>query len=80
MTARNDTTPEGWRNEQHRCSRCRSRFEVLHRGNALETAVDVEVSCPCCGAPHIVTVPRGVESDLRVEPLPGPEPETGVQD
>jgi hypothetical protein len=27
-----------------------------------------------------VSVPRGAEKDLRVEPLPGPEPETGGGD
>jgi hypothetical protein len=40
----------------------------------------VDVKCPCCGAATAVSLPRGAETDLRVENLPGPEPETGVVD
>ena len=75
-----DGAQAGWRNEQHRCRHCKSRFEVLHRGDTLETSVEVEVRCPCCGGGHTVTVPRSAERELRVEPLPGPEPETGGED
>jgi len=68
------------RNEQHRCAHCGSRFEVWHTADPLGTYVAVEVPCPCCGAPTAVSVPRGAEKDLRVDPLPGTEPETGVVD
>ena len=73
-------TPPQRRNEQHRCSHCGSRFEVWHGGDPLETSVKVDVKCPCCGGLHSISIPRGAESGLRVEPLPGPEPETGVVD
>jgi len=72
--------PGGRRNEQHRCSHCGSRFEVWHGGDPMETVVNVEVACPCCSRPHTVSLPRGAEKDVRVEPLPGPEPDTGVVD
>lgn len=68
-------TPER-RREQHRCA-CGARFEVGHHGDVLETAVSVEVHCPRCAEPHVVTVPRGTERDLSVELAPGLEPETG---
>ena len=68
------------RNEQHRCTHCGSRFEVWHTGDPIEAAVQVDVRCPCCGGAHTVSVPRSAAKDLRVEPLPGPEPETGVGD
>ena len=68
------------RNEQHRCSHCGSRFEVWHRADPIEASIQVDVRCPCCGGAHTVSVPRGAEKDLRVDPLPGPEPETGVGD
>jgi hypothetical protein len=42
--------------------------------------VAIEVRCPCCGAATPVSLPRGAEKDLRVENLPGTEPETGVVD
>ena len=73
-------TPPALRNEQHRCARCGSRFEVWHRADTLETYVDVEVQCPCCHASTSLSLPRGAEKDLRVENLPGTEPETGVGD
>ena len=73
-------TPPTLRNEQHRCARCGSRFEVWHRADTLETYVDVEVQCPCCHAATSLSLPRGAEKDLRVENLPGTEPETGVGD
>jgi len=72
--------PQAQRNEQHRCTHCGSRFEVWHTGDPIGAAVQVDVRCPCCGGAHTVSVPRGAEKDLRVEPLPGPEPETGVVD
>jgi hypothetical protein len=72
--------PDGKRNEQHRCSHCGSRFEVWHGGDPMETAVSVDVTCPCCSGHHTISLPRGAEKDLRVEPLPGPEPDTGVVD
>ena len=68
------------RNEQHRCTHCGSRFEVWHAADPIGTPVEVEVRCPCCRGAHTVTVPRGAEKDLRVDALPGPEPETGVVD
>ena len=68
------------RNEQHRCAKCGSRFEVWHAADPLETYVTVEVSCPCCHAQTAVSLPRGADKDLRVENLPGTEPETGVGD
>jgi hypothetical protein len=68
-------TPER-RREQHRCA-CGARFEVGHHGDVLETGVSVEVRCPRCGAPRVVSVPRGTERDLTVELAPGPEPEAG---
>ena len=40
----------------------------------------VEVHCPCCQAQTPVSLPRGAEKDLRVDNLPGMEPETGVVD
>jgi hypothetical protein len=66
------------RNEQHRCSHCGSRFEVWHAADPLESYVTVEVRCPCCQAQTSVSLPRGAEKDLRVENLPGTEPETGL--
>jgi hypothetical protein len=72
--------PRPRRNEQHRCAHCGSRFEVWHTGDPLAEHVAIEVRCPCCGASTPVTVPRGAEKDLRVDNLPGPEPETGVVD
>ena len=38
----------------------------------------VEVRCPCCQAQTAVSLPRGAEKDLRVDNLPGTEPETGT--
>jgi hypothetical protein len=73
-------TPRSRRNEQHRCGKCGSRFEVWHGGDPLESYVSVEVRCPCCSAPTPVSLPKGAEKDLRVENLPGAEPETGVID
>ena len=73
-------TPPTLRNEQHRCAQCGSRFEVWHRADTLETYVDVEVQCPCCHKATSLSLPRGAEKDLRVENLPGTEPETGVVD
>ena len=73
-------TPRSRRNEQHRCAKCGSRFEVWHAADPLESYVAVEVRCPCCGAATPVSLPRGAEKDLRVENLPGTEPETGVID
>ncbi len=72
--------PRPRRNEQHRCAHCGSRFEVWHTGDPLAEHTAIEVRCPCCGASTPVTVPRGAEKDLRVDTLPGPEPETGVVD
>ena len=66
------------RNEQHRCSQCGSRFEVWHAADPLESYVTVEVRCPCCQASTPVSLPRGAEKDLRVENLPGSEPDTGT--
>jgi len=62
------------------CAHCGSRFEVWHTGDPLAEHTAIEVRCPCCGASTPVTVPRGAEKDLRVDNLPGPEPETGVVD
>jgi hypothetical protein len=73
-------TPPTLRNEQHRCAHCGSRFEVWHRADTLATYVDVEVQCPCCHAATSLSLPKGADKDLRVENLPGPEPETGVVD
>ena len=73
-------TPPTRRNEQHRCSHCGSRFEVWHAADPLESYVAVEVSCPCCHAKTAVSLPRGAEKDLRVDNLPGTEPETGAGD
>jgi hypothetical protein len=72
--------PRPRRNEQHKCTHCGSRFELLHTGDPLGTSVQLDVRCPCCGGAHTVSVPRGAEKDLRVEALPGLEPETGVVD
>lgn len=72
--------PPSLRNEQHRCAHCGSRFEVWHRADPLESYVNVEVRCPCCQAATAVSLPRGAEKDLRVENLPGMEPDTGVGD
>ena len=74
-------TPAG-RNEQHRCMHCGSRYEVWHRTDAVAEADHVEavVKCPCCGGERTLNVPRGAEKDLRVEALPGAEPDTGVGD
>ena len=68
------------RNEQHRCAHCGSRFEVWHAADPLEAYVTVDVRCPCCHAQTPVSLPRSAEKDLRVENLPGMEPETGVVD
>ena len=68
------------RNEQHRCTHCGSRFEVWHTGDPIAAPVQVEVRCPCCGGARMVSVPRGSEKDLKVENLPGTEPETGGGD
>ena len=76
--ASNATRPR--RNEQHRCTHCGSRFEVLHTGDPIEAPVQVDVRCPCCGGSQTVSVPRSAAGDLRVEALPGPEPETGGGD
>lgn len=64
------------RRELHHCD-CGARFEVGHHGDVLATVVSVEVRCPGCGRGHTLTVPRGTEHDLRVELVPGPEPENG---
>jgi len=74
--------PEGptRRNEQHRCAHCGSRFEVWHAADPLEDHVTADVRCPCCGAQTPVSVPRSATKDMRVENLPGTEPETGVVD
>lgn len=80
MAESDSTQPRPRRNEQHRCSHCGSRFEVSHSGDPLETVVEVDLRCPCCGGAHTVSVPRGTEKNLRVEALPGPEPETGGGD
>lgn len=71
-------TPPTRRNEQHRCRQCNSRFEVWHAADPLEAYATIEIRCPCCGAGTPVSLPRGAEKDLRVNALPGPEPETGV--
>jgi hypothetical protein len=68
------------RNEQHRCAHCGSRFEIWHTADPIGASVQVEVRCPCCGGARTVSLPQGAEKDLRVDPLPGPEPETGVGD
>jgi hypothetical protein len=68
------------RNEQHRCAKCGSRFEVWHAADPLENYVTIEVGCPCCHAQTAVSLPRGAEKDLRVDNLPGTEPETGAGD
>ena len=80
MADASSPSPRPRRNEQHRCTHCGSRFEIWHVGDPLETAIQLDVRCPCCGGAHTVSVPRGAEQDLRVEALPGPEPETGVVD
>jgi hypothetical protein len=72
--------PPSLRNEQHRCAQCGSRFEVWHRADPLEPHVNVEVRCPCCQAPTELSLPKGAETDLRVENLPGLEPDTGAGD
>jgi len=64
------------RRELHHCE-CGARFEVGHHGDVQETTTTVEVSCPRCGRPKVVAVPRGTERDLLVELRPGPEPEDG---
>jgi transcription elongation factor Elf1 len=70
------------RNEQHRCTKCNSRFEVCVEVDPVAAAdhVEAEVKCPCCGAAHTVSVPKGSERRLKVENVPGPEPETGAGD
>jgi transcription elongation factor Elf1 len=70
------------RNEQHRCTQCNSRFEVCVMADPVATAnhVEAQVKCPCCGHAHTVSVPQGTENSLKVENLPGPEPETGTLD
>jgi hypothetical protein len=68
------------RNEQHRCAHCGSRFEVWHAADPLEPHVTIEVRCPCCTKATPVSLPQGAEKDLRVENLPGTEPETGTVD
>ena len=68
------------RNEQHRCAHCHSRFEVWHTADPLAEHGTIDVRCPCCGVATPVSLPRGAEKDLRVDNLPGPEPETGVVD
>jgi hypothetical protein len=80
MSTAGPADPRPRRNEQHRCTHCNSRFEVWHVADPLEAYVAAEVQCPCCGAPTPVSLPRGAEKDLRVEPLPGTEPETGGGD
>lgn len=72
--------PPMLRNEQHRCAHCGSRFEVWHRADPLESYVNVEVQCPCCHAATALSLPKGADKDLRVENLPGLEPDTGVVD
>lgn len=42
--------------------------------------MNVDVAFPCCSRSHTISLPRGAEKDLWVEPLPGPEPDTGVLD
>jgi len=68
------------RNEQHRCSHCGSRFEIWHTADPIGGSVQVEVRCPCCGGARTVSLPKGAEKDLRVDPMPGPEPDTGAGD
>jgi hypothetical protein len=80
MSEARPETPPTRRNEQHRCTHCNSRFEIWHTADPLETAVNVEVKCPCCGGSHTVSLPRSAPNDMRVDPLPGTEPETGVVD
>ena len=75
-----DTTARPLRNEQHRCSHCGSRFEVWLAGDPLEAPVQIDVRCPCCNGSQTLSVPRSSAQDLRVENLPGPEPETGGGD
>jgi hypothetical protein len=53
---------------------------VWHAADPLESYVTVEVQCPCCHAQTPVSLPRGAEKDLRVDNLPGTEPETGAGD
>ena len=73
-------SPRPPRNEQHRCTHCGSRFEIWHTADPTEAAIQVDVRCPCCGGSHSVSLPRSAEKGLRVEALPGPEPDTGVGD
>ena len=68
------------RNEQHRCTHCGSRFEVWHTADPMEAPVQLDVRCPCCGGSHTVSLPASARNDLRVDPLPGPEPDTGAGD
>ena len=53
---------------------------MWHRADPLETYVNVEVKCPCCHAATSLSLPKGADKDLRVENLPGTEPDTGVGD
>ena len=80
MSEARPATPRPRRNEQHRCTHCGSRFEVWHTGDPLETTVSTDVRCPCCGGAHTVSLPKGADKDMRVDPLPGPEPETGGEE
>ena len=43
-------------------------------------ATPMQISSPCCQAQTPVSLPRGAEKDLRVDNLPGTEPETGAGD
>jgi hypothetical protein len=75
-------SPPDKRNEQHRCTQCGCRYEIWQSADPVDTTghVDVQVNCPECGAAHTLNVPKGGEHDVRVEKLPGPEPETGAMD
>ncbi len=71
----NTTEP---RREPHRCA-CGARFELSHYGDPMDQPMGVDVRCPACGRTHALTVPED-SGEIRVELLPGPEPETGVGD
>jgi hypothetical protein len=75
-------SPPDKRNEQHCCRQCGQRYEIWHPADPVESVdhVEVQVQCPTCGTGHTLNVPRGGEKDVRVEKLPGPEPETGAGD
>ncbi|HEY3119427.1 MAG TPA: hypothetical protein VGL15_02310 [Vicinamibacteria bacterium] len=58
----------------HLCGACGSRFEVCYFDDRQDdmqepTGSLIEVHCPHCGKPKTVSVPRGAERTVLIEPV-----------